>query len=143
MDVLKIKLIDQEAEVPGYATDKSAGIDLRSREDTLIPANGMALIPLNVAIQYPEGYVALLFARSSTPKKYGFMAANSVGVIDRDYCGDNDEIKFLAFNPQNRDIVVLKGERIAQLVLVANSSPEIKIVKYLNNNDRGGFGSTG
>ena len=71
------------------------------------------------------------------------MLANSVGIIDQDYCGEKDEIKALVLNFTKKTVVVKKGERIAQGILVKIARPEIKEVEKMEKKSRGGFGSTG
>ena len=80
--------------------------------------------------------------RSSTFKKWGVIQANSMGVIDNSYCGDNDVWGFSAL--AMRDTVIHKGDRICQFRLVKVMEPvEFRIVERLEGPDRGGFGSTG
>lgn len=71
------------------------------------------------------------------------MPANGIGIIDSDYCGDNDEILFAAFNFTKKAVAIEKGTRVAQLILVKFAKADIKEVRSLGNKDRGGFGSTG
>lgn len=117
-------------------------IDLRCAEDTEILAGEYKMIPLGVAMELPKGYEAIVLPRSSTFKKYGILLANSMGVIDNSYCGDNDEWKFLAF--ADRQTFIPKNERICQFRIIKNQ-PEIEFeeVETLGNADRGGIGSTG
>ena len=69
-------------------------IDLRIAEDVSLEAGEFKLIPLGVAMMLPKGYEALVIPRSSTFKKYGIIQANSIGLIDETYCGNNDEWHF-------------------------------------------------
>ena len=117
-------------------------IDLRVGRDTYIKAGELELIPLGVAMQLPEGYEALVIPRSSTFKKYGIIQANSVGLIDETYCGNNDEWHFPAY--ATRDILITKDTRICQF-RIQKHQPHVylKEVENLTSNDRGGFGSTG
>ena len=107
-------------------------IDLQANQDVIIPAGGMKLIPLGVAMKLPEGYEAHLAPRSSTFKNFKILQTNSVGVVDNSYSGPNDEWKFPAFNPGPTDIEIKKGARICQL------EDDLS-----DQSDRGGFGSTG
>lgn len=117
-------------------------IDLRVGRDTYIKAGELELIPLGVAMQLPKGYEALVIPRSSTFKKYGVIQANSVGLIDETYCGNNDEWHFPAY--ATRDILITKDTRICQFRIQKHQSPVyLKEVENLTSNDRGGFGSTG
>ena len=85
----------------------------------------------------------LLFARSSLPLKKGLIVANSVGVIDQDYCGENDEIGLQVINFTKKNVIVDKGERIAQGLIVPIEAVTMKEVKKMTSKSRGGFGSTG
>ncbi len=100
------------------------------------------MIPLGVAMELPHGYEALVAPRSSTFKKYGLLLANSIGIIDETYKGDNDEWNFLAYAMQ--DTVIYKNERICQFRIIQHQ-PLIHLqeVETLGNPDRGGIGSTG
>lgn len=119
-------------------------IDLQANQDVIIPAGGMKLIPLGVAMKLPEGYEAHLAPRSSTFKNFKILQTNSVGVVDNSYSGPNDEWKFPAFNPGPTDIEIKKGARICQFRIVERQ-PEIEFVEddLSDQSDRGGFGSTG
>lgn len=117
-------------------------IDLRASEDIELKNGEFKIIPLGVSMQLPKGYEALVVPRSSTFKNFGIISANSVGVIDNSYCGDNDIWKFPAI--ALRDTVIKKNERICQFRIIANQ-PKFKVeeVLVLDNADRGGIGSTG
>ena len=100
------------------------------------------MIPLGVAMEIPEGYEAHVVPRSSTFKKYGVIQANSVGIIDNSYKGDNDQwfMPVIAF----RDTHISKNDRICQFRVFKNQdSVEFETIEMLNNADRNGFGSTG
>lgn len=112
-------------------------------------------IPLGIAMQLPKGFEAIVAPRSSTPKKLGIMCANSFGVIDNSYCGDNDEWKFPAI--ALRPTTIVAGSRICQfriqlsqkatfwqkLKWLLSSKIEFVRVYNLGNKNRKGFGSTG
>lgn len=117
-------------------------IDLRISEDVRLKAGEHKLIPLGVAMKLPKGYEALIIPRSSTFKKYGVIQANSVGLIDESYCGNNDEWKFPAY--ATRDIEIPKNTRICQFRIIEHQPPvDIVEVTELSEINRGGFGSTG
>ena len=122
--------------------DKGDWIDLKSTEYIELKKGDFALIPLGIAMQLPYGYEAHLAPRSSTFKNYGLIQTNSVGIIDRSYCGDNDEWKMPVY--ATRDTKIFAGDKICQFRIVKNQ-PNIsfKIVDVLGNKDRNGFGSTG
>ena len=93
-------------------------------------------------MQLPSGYYAEMVPRSSTFKNYGLIMANSVGIMDESYCGDNDIWGFPAY--ATRDVEIKKNNRICQFRIV-EKQPEIEFetVESLGNSDRGGYGSTG
>lgn len=140
MEKIKIKyLADIEPLVKISVGDR---IDLRAAADVDMNAGEYKLIPLGVAMQLPEGYEAIVAPRSSTFKNWGILLANSIGIIDNSYCGDDDEWKFLAY--ATRRTVIHKGDRICQFRIQRNQ-PEIEFetVETLGNDNRGGIGSTG
>lgn len=146
---LKIKatspLMGAEIPLPAYATEGSAGLDLRACIETAVtvPKGGRVLVPSGLAIELPSAaYVALVFARSGLAIKHGIALANSVGVIDSDYRG---EIKVGLINQGAEDFVIEPGERIAQLVVMPVVQPSLVLSDSLSDTERGagGFGSTG
>jgi dUTP pyrophosphatase len=140
---LKIKLIDTSLPMPSYQTSGSVAFDLYAREKTIIRPFKPTIIHLNVVIKIPEGYFLMLAIRSSIPLKKSLIIPNGIGVIDQDYCGEDDEIGLEVLNVLRDDVVVEKGERIAQAILVKVSKVErFKRVKVMGERTRGGFGST-
>lgn len=117
-------------------------IDLRCAQETILRAGEFALIPLGVAMELPEGYEALVAPRSSTFKKMSILLANSIGIIDESYKGDNDEWHFPAYAV--KDTIIRKNERICQFRIIEHQ-PLIHLVEVdkLGNADRKGLGSTG
>lgn len=138
---IKVKYFDPEIEKLEKIS-KGDWIDLRCARDVELWPGDYKLIPLGVGMILPDGYEAHVLPRSSTPSKFGIMIANSMGVIDNSYSGDNDQWHFPAI--AIRRTTIKKGDRIAQFRIVKNQ-PIIKIteVDHLNDTDRGGFGSTG
>lgn len=117
-------------------------IDLRASERVVMRKGDLTLIPLGVAMQLPEGYEAIVAPRSSTPKNFGILCANSIGIIDESYCGDEDEWKFPAY--AIRDTIIEKNDRICQFRLLYHQPEyDIEAVDVLGNDNRGGIGSTG
>ncbi len=117
-------------------------VDLFTAEDVTLRKGEFQIISLGVSMQLPTGYYAQMVPRSSTCKKHGIIMANSVGIIENAYCGDNDIWGFPAF--AIRDTKIPKGTRICQFCLVEkHPSIEFTQVEKLGNPDRGGFGSTG
>ncbi len=137
---IKIKYLRDIEKIGGIAVGD--WIDLRAADDVTMKAGEYKMIPLGVAMELPRGYEALVAPRSSTFKKYGVLLANSIGIIDESYKGDNDEWHFLAHAV--RDTVIPRNERICQFRIIKHQ-PNVKLVEVatLGNSDRGGIGSTG
>lgn len=117
-------------------------IDLATAEDVYLEPLEYKRISLGISMQVPVGYYPEVLPRSSTPEKFGIILANSMGIIEQTYCGDNDIWCFpaVAF----RKTFIPKGTRIAQFrVVKKNEEVELLQVEILGNPDRGGFGSTG
>jgi dUTP pyrophosphatase len=117
-------------------------IDLRCAEDITLFPGDYRQIPLGIAVQLPHGYEAIVAPRSSTFKNWGILAANSIGIIDEDYCGNNDQWHFPVY--ATRQVTIRKGDRICQFrILWHMQDLDIQTVEELTGPDRGGFGSTG
>lgn len=141
---LTITQIDKTLPMPEYQTKGAVAFDLYARITTTIKPFNPTIIPLNVIIKTPANHFLLLAARSSLPLKKKLMVANGIGIIDQDYCGEHDEIGLQVINFTTEDIVVEKGERIAQAMLVKISKVNNFIhTKSVQSPSRGGFGSTG
>ncbi|HBZ52255.1 MAG TPA: deoxyuridine 5'-triphosphate nucleotidohydrolase [Eubacterium sp.] len=139
---IKIKYLNDQIKKLEYIDGKSDWIDLRSAERIELKAGEFKLIPLGIAMELPEGYEAHVAPRSSTFKNFGILQANSIGIIDSSYCGDNDWWYFPAL--AMRDTVIEVNDRICQFRIMENQ-PHIDFepVEHLTGKDRGGFGSTG
>lgn len=141
---LKLKLVDQTLPKPEFQTNGSVAFDLYSRIDISIMPWTLAVIPTNIIVKVPKGYFLMIAARSSTAKKFGFFLSNGIGVIDQDYCGEDDEVGVGALNFTKNKVNIKKGERIAQALLVKIAVPKtIKIEEKMSSKNRGGWGSTG
>ena len=140
MEIIKIKYLKDIQKIERF--NVGDWIDLRAAEDVTMKAGEYRMIPLGVAMELPKGYEALVAPRSSAFRKYGILLANSVGIIDEAYKGDNDEWNFLAYSV--RDTKIRKNERICQFRIIQHQ-PLIHLqeVDNLGNADRGGIGSTG
>src|SRR3989344_5470156 len=101
---VKIKRIDTSLPLPEYKTAGAAAFDIYSREDCIVPARGQFKVPSNLIVATPPGYVLLIFSRSSLAPRKGLMLANSVGVIDSDYCGPTDKILFSLYNLTDQEV---------------------------------------
>ena len=125
-----------------FSTPKGDWIDLCASEDVNMRKGEWKIIPLGISMQLPLGYEAHLLPRSSTYKKWGIVMANSSGIIDYSYCGDEDIWGFSAI--AMRDTEIKKGDRICQF-RIFEKQPKVYFthVDSLNNKNRGGFGVTG
>ena len=139
---IPIKRFDKNLPLPEYKTSGAAGFDLAARGAHVIPSHTIAYVPLNVAIAPPEGYFVLLAARSSLHKK-GLMSANGIGIIDRDYAGNDDEYTAVLYNYTEHDVFVEAGDRLMQGVFVPHMQVKWEEVADMGNVSRGGFGTTG
>ena len=116
--------------------------DLAVSEDVEMKKGDFKILDLGVCIEVPIGYEAILAPRSSTFKKFHIIQTNSIGVIDNAYSGDNDWWGFPAYATE--DTFIPKGARIAQFKVISQQENFfITTVDKMNNEDRGGFGSTG
>ena len=140
---IKIKKLKDNAVVPTRGSKYAAGADLYSAENDLyIEDRQTVMIGTGIAMEIPEGYVGLVYARSGLACKEGLAPANKVGVIDSDYRG---EIKVALYNQSGQKKLVKNGERIAQIVIAPFLAPEFTEVSELDETDRGegGFGASG
>lgn len=139
---IKIKRFDKTLPLPSYKSKGAVCVDLYTRSETKIGPGQISYIPLNIATEIPENCWVMIAPRGST-HKLGIMQANSIGIIDVDFCGDNDEYVFPAYNFTQQEITIEKGTRIAQLMIMKFEPIEFEEVDHLNNTDRGKLGSTG
>ena len=141
---MKIKKLNDRAIVPTYASTFAAGADLYACEESevTIAPNETRLIHTGIALEIPQGYVGLIYARSGLSTKRGLAPANKVGVIDCDYRG---EIMVALYNQSGAEQTLGVGERIAQIVFTKYDTAEFDVVDELDLTERGagGFGSTG
>ena len=130
--------------MPVYARPGDAGIDLMARADTVLAAGGgRALVPTGVAVAIPDGCAGFVLPRSGLALKHGVTCLNTPGLIDSGYRG---ELKVVLVNTDPREpFAVERGERIAQLVVLAVEQVRLVEVDSLDPSTRGdqGFGSTG
>lgn len=142
MEKIRIKYFSDEIEHLTYIDGKSDWIDLRASETVELKAGEFTLIPLGVAMELPKGYEAHIVPRSSTFKNYGIIQTNSCGIVDGSYRGDEDMWRMPVYAV--RDTRIEKNDRICQFRIVENQPKiEFEEVAHLDNQNRGGFGSTG
>lgn len=137
---VKIKKLDKSAVIPKYAKEGDAGLDLTATAYK-VNEKGQYVYTSDLALEIPDGYVGLLFPRSSICKK-DLEMTNSVGVIDSNYRGPIKSV----FNPTCEDPEIYElGERFAQLIIIPYPKIEFEEVEELSETSRGtgGYGSTG
>ena len=140
---LPVKRLDPTVELPTYAYEGDAGLDLRSNEDVTLAPHERRLVSTGLAIAIPEGYAGFDQPRSGLALREGLSMANTPGLIDSHYRG---ELKVCAVNlDAERPIHIERGERIAQLVIQRVPVVSLVEVDELDETDRGtgGFGSSG
>ena len=140
---LPIKRLDTTVELPTYAYEGDAGLDLRANESVTLAPHERRLISTGLAVAIPEGYAGFVQPRSGLALKKGLSMANTPGLIDAHYRG---ELKVCAVNLDNEnEISIERGERIAQLVIQRVPVVTLREVDELDETDRGagGFGSSG
>ncbi len=144
MPTIAVKKLDERAILPKYGSEYAAGADLYALtegEVTFLPGE-TKLIRTGLAMEIPEGYAGLIYARSGLASKRGLAPANKVGVVDADYRG---EVMVALHNHSNIEQKISSGERIAQLVVAPFLKAEYFEAEELSDTVRGtgGFGSTG
>lgn len=134
--------IHPNAEIPKYHTPGSAGFDLAIVEDTVIPPGEAVLAHTGLIVAAPRGHMLLVAPRSSTFKRYGLKLANSIGIVDEDYCGDEDELRINLLNTTATTKTLTRGLRLAQGVFVPITRVDFCELDAMGES-RGGWGSTG
>jgi dUTP pyrophosphatase len=143
--MLLVKVINRGNQpLPAYATELSAGMDLRAdiKEALTLHTLDRVLVPTGLYIELPAGYEAQIRTRSGLAIKHGIVSLNSPGTVDADYRG---EIGVELINLSRDPYTIYPGERIAQMVVAKHETVEFKIVDKLSETERGkgGFGHTG
>ena len=141
---VKISRVDPTLPLPAYQTAGSVAFDLSPRADATIAPGETVLLPANLIVEVPAGYVLLIAGRSSLPKR-GLVLANSIGVIDQDYHGPQDELRLQLRNITDAPVTVKRGDRLAQgfFVPVERTQWQELQLEDVTAASRGGFGSTG
>lgn len=142
---MEVRIINQSPfELPSYATEGSAGMDLRANIEEVVTLQPMErkVIPTGLFIELPVGYEAQIRPRSGMALKKGLSIPNAPGTIDSDYRG---EIGVILINLSKQAIEIAAGDRIAQMIIAKYEQVEWKLAKELDTSSRGegGYGSTG
>lgn len=140
---LAITRIDKTLPIPEYQTPGAVAFDVYARETTIIEPKSLGFVPTNLIVCIPAGYALLLASRSSAPKKKGLFIPHGVGLVDQDYCGPEDEMKAQVWNSTDAPVIVERGERIAQAMIVPIERAKLEERDITGETSRGGFGSTG
>lgn len=144
MPTIAVKKLDKNAVLPTYGSEFSAGADLYAlcEEELVFQPGETKFVKTGLAMEIPEGYAGLIYARSGLACKRGLAPANKVGVVDSDYRG---EVMVALHNHSTVEQKITNGERIAQLVVTPFLKAEYYESETLGETVRGegGFGSTG
>lgn len=142
----KVNKITEEIKLPERSTSNSAGYDFFAIEDVIFPAKKLTRAMTGIKCELMPDMVLILANRSSNPSKKGLILANGVGIIDADYYGnpDNDgEIGFEFYNITDEDVVIKKGEKLGQGIIMNFIKTENDYISNPYKTRVGGFGSTG
>jgi len=141
---LPVVRLDPSLPLPDYARPGDAGADLVARERVVLPAGGgRALVPTGVAVAIPEGHAGLVLPRSGLALRHGVTVLNAPGLVDAGYRGELNVV--LVNTDPTDDYEVERGDRIAQLVIIAVEQVSVTVVDELPASERGkgGFGHSG
>lgn len=139
---VSIRLVDDTLPIPSYQTEGAVGFDVYSRMDMEVGPRSIGLIPTNLVIKVPDGYVLAVLPRGSTPTKKGLLSPHGFGVIDQDYHGEDDEIFYQVYNFTDAAVQIVRGERVGQgLFLRCDRAAFVPGLELFTS--RGRLGSTG
>jgi dUTP diphosphatase len=139
---LPVKRLDASIELPSYAREGDAGLDLRAAHDATLEPGARGLVGTGLAVAIPVGFAGFVLPRSGLALGQGVTVLNAPGLVDAGYRG---ELKVLLVNHGGAAITVRRGDRVAQLVIQRVERAELIEVGELPASERGagGFGSTG
>jgi len=138
-----IKRIDKDLPLPRHETAGSVAVDLIIRETATFAPGESILMPANIIVATPPGYMFMIAPRSSLSRKKHLAMRNSIGIIDQDYRGPDDEVHVLLYNFGDTPVTIERGERVAQGIFVKIEQVEWDEVEKIDAPSRGRFGSTG
>ena len=141
--ILQVRRLDPDAILPASAHPGDAGLDLAANAEVSVKPGERALVPTGIAVAIPEGHAGWVLPRSGLASRHGITLANAPGLIDAGYRG---EVLVSVVNlDRDEAYTIRRGERIAQLVVVAHASVEVEELGSLPASERGvgGFGSSG
>lgn len=140
---MKVRIKTSDGQPLFYETSGACWFDFKCVETLEFEPWEFKLVETGTVVEVPEGYVLQICPRSSTYKKHGLIQVNSVGIIDSDYCWENDTIKFAYMNISKEKQIIEAWTRIWQWVLMPILKADFEVVKTMWNTDRGWFGTTG
>lgn len=136
------KRLSPDATLPEYKTAGAAGFDLASSEYITIPPRTHVLVHTGLVVACPLGHYLQLSARSSLFKNFGLIMVNAPGILDEDYCGEEDEVMLSLYNVTDTPAIVRAGDRLCQGVFQQYTRCQFEEVQEMGES-RGGYGSTG
>lgn len=135
---IKVKRFDKKLPLPKYEK-QAAGFDLTCRKGMTLKPRETKVMPLNIAMQIPDGYFVLIAPRSSTFSRLGLEVPNSVGVIDPFFRGNDNEINILFRNVTEKPVKIRKGDRLVQGILIKYEKVEFAEADKLPKSRRGAW----
>lgn len=140
---MKVRIKTSDGQPVSYETVGACAFDFKCTETVVFEPGEFKLVETWLVVEVPAWYLLQTQPRSSTFKKHWLMQVNSVGIIDQDYCWDNDTIKFPYINMSKETQTLEAGTRIGQWVFVKIEKADFELVETMGNTDRGWFGTTG
>lgn len=143
-DSVMYRRLDDRAQAPEFKTSGAAGFDLAVIDDVLVRPGETVMARTGLVVAAPAGHMLMIAPRSSTWKQRGLRLGNTVGIVDEDYCGDEDELLLALWNPGTTDRKVPAQARVAQGIFIPVRSQVIfEERERMAVPTRGGWGSTG
>lgn len=140
---LPVKRLDPQAQIPEYKTAGAAAFDLAVIETKILAPGEIQFFRTGLVFCIPEGHFMLVASRSSNAVKKGINLANGVGIIDHDFCGENDELRLVVQNITRELVTISAGERVAQGIILPVERAQLVEVESTGAPDRGDYGTTG
>ncbi|EKD66697.1 MAG: putative dUTP diphosphatase [uncultured bacterium (gcode 4)] len=140
---MKVRIKTSDWQALNYESAWACAFDFKCVSEITFAPGEFKLVETWVVVEVPAGYVLQTSPRSSTFKKFGLIQTNSIGIIDQDYCGDSDTIKFPFLNMRSESVTLEAGTRVGQWMFVKIDIADFEVVETMWNKDRWWFGSTG
>lgn len=140
---MQVQIQNSSWKVLEYKTPGACAFDFEALEDVVFAPGEWKLVETGTVIATPVWFCLVVAPRSSIFKNYWLMQVNSIGIVDQDYSGETDTIKFPYINMRKEEVTIKKWERIGQGMFVKIEKPEFILVDKMWGSSRGGFGTTG